>query len=367
MISKESVDLIYEVTRIEEVIQDFVALKKRGVNFLGLCPFHEERTPSFTVSPVKGIYKCFGCGKGGNAVNFLMEHKKMQFNDALVYLAEKYHITIQKIESEVNKDQKERKQKNILSDILAEEIYNFTENSSSVFKLMEFDSMVLNYCINNIEDLNYRIKNNKEIKITSPLLTADSTLKALKNINDNASMKIQYNAIYNQCLVLLVSYFSSSVKELFKKSVQFLIDNDIPFLGNLKSDIKLNFEELENSKFNLKKCIVDLVIEKKNISFQDMKSIARSFKEYFDITIEQNNDVDNIILGLASRHTIVHNLSQSDQKFMNQVSFAKRRNIKTGIKLYDSIVFNQDEIKIVNSSMIKYLTNITTNINRKFK
>ncbi|MFM8951294.1 MAG: CHC2 zinc finger domain-containing protein, partial [Bacteroidota bacterium] len=61
--------------RIEEVVGDFISLKKRGVNLLGICPFHNEKTPSFNVSPVRGIYKCFGCGKGGNAVNFIMEHE----------------------------------------------------------------------------------------------------------------------------------------------------------------------------------------------------------------------------------------------------------------------------------------------------
>lgn len=366
-ISKESIEIIYEAARVEEVIQEFVDLKKRGVNFLGLCPFHKENTPSFTVSPIKGIYKCFGCGKGGNAVNFLMEYKNMQYHDALKYLANKYHITVQNIESEKILEEIEKNQKNNLSDILAEEIDNFKRNSTSVFKLMEFDSIVLNFCISNIENLNNRIKNNKEIRITNPLLTADLTLKALKGISDHQSMKVQYKTIYNQCLVLLVSYFSSSIKELFRKSVQFLIDNEIPFLGSLKGEIKLNFEELESSRFDLKNSIVDLVIDKKNISFQDMKSIARAFTEYFDLTIIQNKDVDNIILALACRHTIVHNLSQSDQKFMNQIGFAGKRNIKNEVKLFDPIEFNQEEIKLINNSMVNYLKNVATKINEKYK
>ena len=73
MIDSETIDKIFEAAKIEEVIGDFVELKKRGVNYLGRCPFHNEKTPSFTVSPTKGIYKCFGCGKGGNVVNFIME------------------------------------------------------------------------------------------------------------------------------------------------------------------------------------------------------------------------------------------------------------------------------------------------------
>ncbi len=81
--------------RIEEVVGDFVTLKRRGVNLLGLCPFHNEKTPSFTVSPAKGIYKCFGCGKAGNSVNFIMDHEQLSYPEALKYLAAKYHIEVE--------------------------------------------------------------------------------------------------------------------------------------------------------------------------------------------------------------------------------------------------------------------------------
>ena len=96
MIPKETIDLIFETARIDEVVGDFVHLKKRGVNLLGNCPFHDEKTPSFTVSPAKGIYKCFGCGKGGNAVNFVMDHEHFSYPEALKYLANKYNIICRK-------------------------------------------------------------------------------------------------------------------------------------------------------------------------------------------------------------------------------------------------------------------------------
>ncbi len=95
MITKETIDRIFDVARVEEVVGDFVQLKKRGVNYLGLCPFHNEKTPSFNVNPVRNIYKCFGCGKGGNAVNFIMEHEHYTYPEALRYLATKYSIEIE--------------------------------------------------------------------------------------------------------------------------------------------------------------------------------------------------------------------------------------------------------------------------------
>lgn len=94
MIDKDTIDKIFDTTRIEEVVGEYVTLKKRGTNLLGLCPFHNEKTPSFTVSPAKGIYKCFGCGKGGNSVNFIMDHDQLSYPEALRILAKKYNIEI---------------------------------------------------------------------------------------------------------------------------------------------------------------------------------------------------------------------------------------------------------------------------------
>ncbi len=94
MIDQPTIDRIHEAARIEEVVGDYVTLRRRGVNMLGLCPFHNEKTPSFTVSPAKGIFKCFGCGKGGNSVHFIMQHEQISYVDALKYLAKKYHIEV---------------------------------------------------------------------------------------------------------------------------------------------------------------------------------------------------------------------------------------------------------------------------------
>lgn len=97
-IPEETKRAIVEAARIDEVVGEFVSLKKRGANYLGLCPFHQEKTPSFIVSPAKGIFKCFGCGKGGDSVSFLMEHEHFDYVEALRYLAHKYNIEIQEQE-----------------------------------------------------------------------------------------------------------------------------------------------------------------------------------------------------------------------------------------------------------------------------
>lgn len=92
MIPRTKIDEIVDAARVEEVVGEYVNLKKRGANLTGLCPFHQEKSPSFSVSPSKGIYKCFGCGKAGNSVNFIMEIEQLNYIDALKHLAEKYRI-----------------------------------------------------------------------------------------------------------------------------------------------------------------------------------------------------------------------------------------------------------------------------------
>ena len=98
MIDNATVDRIFAAANIVEVVGDFVTLKKKGVNYQACCPFHSEKTPSFVVSPTKGLFKCFGCGKGGNAVTFVMEHESLSYPEALKYVAKKYGIEVQERE-----------------------------------------------------------------------------------------------------------------------------------------------------------------------------------------------------------------------------------------------------------------------------
>ena len=104
MIDQPTIDRILDAAQIYDVVSDFVTLRKRGVNYVGLCPFHDDKTPSFYVSPAKGLCKCFACGKGGNVVHFIMEHEQMSYPEALKYLAKKYGIEIK--ERELSNEEK---------------------------------------------------------------------------------------------------------------------------------------------------------------------------------------------------------------------------------------------------------------------
>ena len=98
MIDQATIDRIISAANIVDVVSEFVTLRKRGVNYVGLCPFHADKSPSFYVSPAKNICKCFACGEGGTAVHFIMKHEQIGYLDALRYLAKKYGIEIQERE-----------------------------------------------------------------------------------------------------------------------------------------------------------------------------------------------------------------------------------------------------------------------------
>ena len=106
MIDRETIYRIYSAANIVDIVGDYVTLKRRGVNYIACCPFHNEKTPSFVVSPAKGVYKCFGCGKGGNAVTFMMEHEGMDYPSALKAVAKRYGIEVK--EREMSPDEVRR-------------------------------------------------------------------------------------------------------------------------------------------------------------------------------------------------------------------------------------------------------------------
>ena len=114
MIDRATIDRIMDAANIVDVVSDFVSLRKSGANYKGLCPFHDDRTPSFSVSPARGIYKCFSCGKAGNVANFIMEHEQMTYPEALKWLAKKYHIEVKERELTDEEKQAENERESIL-------------------------------------------------------------------------------------------------------------------------------------------------------------------------------------------------------------------------------------------------------------
>lgn len=130
MIDRQTIDKIMDAADIVEVVSEFVSLRKRGTSYKGLCPFHDDTTPSFSVSQVKGVYKCFACGEAGNVVNFLMKHEQMTYTEALRWLANKYHIEIKEREltSEEKRQESERESMLIVNEWAAKYFEDILHN-----------------------------------------------------------------------------------------------------------------------------------------------------------------------------------------------------------------------------------------------
>jgi DNA primase len=205
MISQKSVQEIMETAKVEDVIQDYVTLKRRGVNMLGLCPFHNEKTPSFTVSPGKNIYKCFGCGKGGNAVQFIMEQESLSFPEALRHLAKRYSIELEETQTSIENIE-ERKHLDSLT-IITEYAKEFYTNN--LFNTDIGKSVGLSY----FKDRGFREETIKKFGLGLALKQKDAfTLKA---INDGYSIELLRK-------LGLTSKFDS---DFFRDRVMFTIHN----------------------------------------------------------------------------------------------------------------------------------------------
>ena len=130
MIDQATIDRILDAAQIVDVVSEFVTLKRAGVNYKGLCPFHNEKTPSFVVSPSKGLCKCFSCGKGGNVVHFIMEHEQLNYYEALKWLANKYHIEVKERElsDEEKQAQNDRESMFVVNDFANNYFQNLLHN-----------------------------------------------------------------------------------------------------------------------------------------------------------------------------------------------------------------------------------------------
>jgi len=174
MIDRTTVDRIFEAARIVDVVSDYVSLKRNGVNYKGCCPFHNERTPSFVVSPAKNIFKCFGCGKAGNSVNFIMEHEQLGYPDALRYLAKKYGIIVE----EKEQTQEEKEQSNRRESLMVVSAYAARVFQDNLFNSREGTAIGLSY----FKERGFRDDVVKNFELGYSLEARDAfTQKALKD------------------------------------------------------------------------------------------------------------------------------------------------------------------------------------------
>ncbi len=281
MIPQHIVSNIIETAQIEEVVGDFVSLKKRGSNYVANCPFHNERTPSFSVSPSKGIFKCFGCGKAGNSVGFVMEHETVSYPEALRYLAKKYNIEIPEITDDKQlEEQKERESLFIVNDFANQYFQN------NLYHTDEGKSVGLSY----FKERGFRDEIIQKFQLGYSMEASDDLLKAAK--------KKGYRLGFLKKLGLMSSRNGRDFS-FFRGRVQFPIHNlsgkVIAFAGRtLRKDKKIPkyINSPETDIYNKSKILYGIYFARKSIRQKDECFLVEG---YTDVLSLVQAGVENVV------------------------------------------------------------------------
>ena len=288
MISQKTINEIFETAKVEDVVSEFVNLKKRGVNMIGLCPFHNEKTPSFTVSPSKNIYKCFGCGEAGNPVNFLMTHENFTYPEALRYLARKYNIEIE--ETQTSRESIEEKQ-------LFESLYlinSFAHDwyQDQLFGTPKGQSVGLGY----FKERGFLEETVKKFGLGYAPEDGD--------LFTNAAKKKGYNPELLQKAGLTTSY----QRDFFRKRVLFTIHNltgkVVGFGGRtLESNKKIPkyINTPESEVYNKSKILYGIFFSKKAIRQNDLCLMVEG---YTDVISLHQSGIENVVASSGTSLTV---------------------------------------------------------------
>lgn len=279
MIAKRSIERVFEAAKAEEVIGNFVSLKRRGVNFIGLCPFHNEKTPSFTVSPAKNIYKCFGCGRGGNAVNFVMEHEGYSYIEAIKFLAQMYHIELEELEmSDEQKDNEKKRDSLFIVNKWAKERF-----SNNLFKTQQGVNIGLSYF--------------KERGFRESLIKKFDLGFAVNDYTDltDAAKRDGYNIDFAKELGLI----SSRDADFFRNRVMFTIHNltgkAIGFAGRIMGNnpkLPKYINSPESEIYNKRKILYGLYFAKNEIRKLDYCILVEG---YTDVLSLYQSGIENVV------------------------------------------------------------------------
>ena len=291
MISRKTIDSILSAARIDEVVSGFVTLKKRGVNLIGLCPFHNEKTPSFTVSPTKGIYKCFGCGKAGNSVNFIMEHEHYTYPESLIYLAEKYNVDV---EEEINSEEykKQASERESLFTVTTYAQQYFTEQ---LFESEDGKALALSY----LKERNFSDETIKEFLLGYSPESKSALSKQAKTLGMNLALFEQAGLIANA---------ETNAYDRFHGRVIFPIQNltgrVIAFGGRILSNDKKTAKYInspETSVYNKSKVLYGLFQAKKSIVQHDNCYLVEG---YTDVIRFHQSGIENVVASSGTSLTV---------------------------------------------------------------
>lgn len=230
---------------------------------------------------------------------------------------------------------------------------SFDSQINKILKISEFDRDILGQVIESLSELDERLASKG---IDGSHFRPGFAISLLNSLYNHGHERARYKPIFNQSIVLLVSYFGSAIGDIFRASVSSLLQNPDNLKKNIaRIELKFTLKELSILKFNLEEDVGELIIRKTDISFQDMQSIQRVFNDYFGIKMDWDDAVSNIILSQACRHVIVHNSEVVDAKCMNQIRDTSNRVVQKEIKQGDTLSFTIEDIELISKSMLSYV------------
>jgi DNA primase len=306
VIKQESIDKVLEAARIEEVVGDFVALKKRGSSLIGLCPFHNEKTPSFNVSVSKGIYKCFGCGEGGDSVRFVMQLEKYSYPEAIRYLADKYHIHLEEtVQTEEQHQIRDRRESLLIASQFAKRFF-----VDQLWESEEGQVVGLHY----FKERGYREDIIKKFELGySP--------EAWEALHDRAVAE-GHDTQYFEDTGLLIRREDGRMYDRFRGRVMFPIHNltgrVVGFGGRtLKTDKKVPkyVNSPESDIYHKSDVLYGLFLAKKAISDQDQCYLVEG---YADVIAMHQAGVENVVS--SSGTSLTHGQIRLISRYTKQVT-----------------------------------------------
>ena len=228
----------------------------------------------------------------------------------------------------------------------------------AVEQLLEFGNVIIDMAVDGLKTLEAQLE---ERNLHSAVVLVKNKATVLSNIKRGESLRPQYEAMFSQCVVLLVSHFGSAVHDVFRQAVQQALreGRSVPAATE---ELKVSWDSIAKTDAAPEGLFAELLVAQNDISFQDMQSIARAFKKHLRVSIERDNDTNNIILGQAARHAIVHSGSRIDERMLRQVTDAVPRDLMQDVMLGQPIVFTPVQVRALAASMSRYLNRLVAHV-----
>lgn len=244
------------------------------------------------------------------------------------------------------------------SELLLQPIEELNANLSSVIALLDFDRLVLEHSIQTLTKLEADLSDQT---LHNAVQTVSNARQALENIRTNDSLKLQYQTIVDQCVVLQVSHFATALKNFYTECILFaLVNEKSDQLG--EEEIKVTVKALCEISENDRTRIAELVVSKHNMSFQDMKQVYRAFKTYFGHEISKTTDVTNIICGQAARHAIVHNGGRTSPRTLAMLEKVEPQDIQLPTTVNQPLGLKKSHVHALRKSMLSYMRQLQGSI-----